>query len=202
MKESIGIKKLVFLCCAVLALVLALPHIVRAVDLGDEENVLFVADVTSINPPAPRAGVQAPAPGGPPSPAAPGYRPGYGRWGATAWQLNLTEDQITKMRNIWSRYYLETRDLRFDIAQRWLELHRLFTDPKTNTSVLMGKEKELISLRERLMMKRAQAKVECRSVLTPEQIQRLDIMVMSHFGMGGGRMGGGMMGPGMMGGTQ
>ena len=102
------------------------------------------------------------------------------------------------MRGIWTRYYLDTRDLRFDLAEKWLEMHRLFTDPKTDAPALMAKEKELMAIRDRLMTGRVQTMVDCRSVLTPEQIRKLDLMVMSHGerGMDPGMMEGGMGHPG------
>ena len=79
-----------------------------------------------------------------------------------------------------------------DLAEKWLEMHRLYTDPEAGPAALMAKEKEMISIRDRLTLRRAQAMIDARSILTPEQMQRLDVMVMSHYGGGMGRMGQGM----------
>jgi Spy/CpxP family protein refolding chaperone len=88
--------------------------------------------------------------------------------------LNLSKEQIDKMREIKNRYYTETRDMRYDLAQKRLEMRKLFTDSKTDDATLLGKQKELSTLRLKLMDKKAQMMIEKRKVLTPEQLQKLD----------------------------
>lgn len=130
--------------------------------------------------------------------------------------LNLSREQIGKIEQIVNRSRSDSRDLRYDMIQKRIEMHRLFTDPKVGAQTLMAKEKELSGLQQRLMDSRMQTLIEVRSVLTPEQIRKLDEMpmMMGGFGMGGGMgrgatmggmsggcpmMGGGMMGRGTMG---
>jgi Spy/CpxP family protein refolding chaperone len=88
--------------------------------------------------------------------------------------LNLTAEQKDKMRELRNRHHAATRDLRYDLAQKRLEMRRLFTDPKTSDQVLLAKEREISALRQKLFDTRAQMKIEWRSILTPEQIQKLD----------------------------
>jgi Spy/CpxP family protein refolding chaperone len=64
-----------------------------------------------------------------------------------------------------------------------MEMRKLYTDPKADQAALMAKEKELAGLRDKLMERRFQAGLEFRSILTPEQIQKLDRM--PHRGMMG-----------------
>jgi Spy/CpxP family protein refolding chaperone len=59
-----------------------------------------------------------------------------------------------------------------------LEMRKLFTDPKVDDATLLAKQKEVSSLRQRLMDTRAQMMIEGRKILTPEQIQKLDRMPM------------------------
>lgn len=111
--------------------------------------------------------------------------------------LGLSREQVAKIQQVFVRAAGDSRDLKYDLLQRGIEMHRLFTDPKTSTQTLMAKAKELSVLRQRQMDRRMQALIEARSVLTPEQIQRLDDMpMMMGGGMGRGMMGHGMTGPG------
>jgi len=89
-------------------------------------------------------------------------------------RLNLTEAQKEKMKELVKRFRPGTHDLKYDIAIKRLELRKLFTDPKTDSAVLLAKEKELNGLRLKLMDRRAEMKVEWRNILAPEQIAMLD----------------------------
>jgi len=97
--------------------------------------------------------------------------------------LNLTQEQRAKMKDIWSRFKADTHDLKYDVAERRMEMRKLYTDPKADQAALMAKEKELTGLRDKLTERRFQAGLEFRSILTPEQIQKLDRM--PHRGMKG-----------------
>lgn len=119
-----------------------------------------------------------------PAPASPG-QPGFGgpRMGQNAHYrfaslLGLSQEQKEKMREIRNRFLTDTHDLRYDLIQKRLEMRKLFTDPKVNAATLLAKEKESAALRQKLQDRRAQMKIEWRSVLTPDQIQKLDQMPM------------------------
>ena len=99
-----------------------------------------------------------------------GFRGGHG----IASYLGLTPEQIGKMRELRSRYRNETHDIRYDLAAKRLEMKKLFTDPKVDDATLLAKQKEVSSLRQKLMDKRAQMMIEGRKILTAEQIQKLD----------------------------
>jgi hypothetical protein len=89
------------------------------------------------------------------------------------------------------------------MAQKRLEVRKLFMDPKTDDATLLAKQKEMSALRQKLQDKMAQMMIEGRKILTPEQLQKLDRMGMGPGGMGFGMMDGPMghdvMGGGMMG---
>jgi zinc resistance-associated protein len=103
------------------------------------------------------------------------YAEGHGKFDF-AKKLNLSKNQLEKMKDLHSRFQNETRDLRYDLAIKRIEMRKLFTDPKTDDAALLAKQKELSSLREQLSEKRAQMKIEWRKILTPEQIAKLDRM--------------------------
>lgn len=132
-----------------------------------------------------------------------GFQPGYGprfhgRFGEGKF-LGLSKEQIDKMQALRDRFYNETRDLRYDMAQKRLEMRKLFMDPKTDDATLLAKQKEMSALRQKLQDKMAQMMIEGRKILTPEQLQKLDRAGMGPGGMGFGMMGHGMMDGGMMG---
>jgi Spy/CpxP family protein refolding chaperone len=88
--------------------------------------------------------------------------------------LNLSPEQKEKMKESRSLYHSDTRDLRYDLAAKRLEMRKLFTDPKTDEATLLAKQKELNTLRQQLLEKMSQRKMEWRKILTPEQITKLD----------------------------
>jgi Spy/CpxP family protein refolding chaperone len=182
---------------AILLLCSGAPLLAQDDDMGDNEAIILAAGPAPGNPP-PQGGAGEPY--GPPEPFAP---------------LDLSKEQITKMHDLWLRHFADSHDLRYDLMQKRLEIERLFTDPKADPAALMAKEKELALVRERLMEERARTIIGWRSLLTPEQIGKLDLMTMTHhrmlnamsfemgrqmmgFGMGPegmGPEGGGGMGP-------
>jgi Spy/CpxP family protein refolding chaperone len=134
---------------------------------------------------------------GPGAVGRPGFAPGARAGFNGPNYLNLSKEQIDKMQELRGRNYAETRDLRYELSQKQLDMRKLFTDPKAEDATILAKQKELSSLRQKLMDKMAQIPIEMRKVLTPEQLQKLDQLLAGHFGMGMGGFGG--MGPGMMG---
>jgi Spy/CpxP family protein refolding chaperone len=90
--------------------------------------------------------------------------------------LNLSPEQKGKMKESRNNYTSETRDLRYDLAAKRLDMRKLFTDPKTDEAALLVKQKELNTLRQQLLEKMSQMKIEWRKILTPEQITKLDQM--------------------------
>jgi Spy/CpxP family protein refolding chaperone len=107
-------------------------------------------------------------------------------------KLNLSQEQKERAREVWSRFHTDVHDLRYGLMEKRVEMRKLFTDPKADQATLLSKERELSAMRQKLMERRAQAMLEWRSILTPEQIQKLDMMPrgrgMSGMGRGRGTM--------------
>lgn len=218
-KRGVPLRAWSVACLAVIFLMAASPAISQEADLDDEGMILFVADVSSQDPPqgmSEMKGQVAPrnAPGQASADSRSWQRPGYGRWGGIAAYLDLSNDQITRMRDLHNRYYQETRNLRYDLMQRRLEMRRLFLDPKADSAALLAKQREVSSARQRLGDAMARMMVDWRAILTPQQIQKLDMAALGHsrmgtdgmmmgggwgYGMGGEMQHGMMMGRGMMG---
>jgi Spy/CpxP family protein refolding chaperone len=109
--------------------------------------------------------------------------------------LDLSKEQLSKMRELANRTFQEIRGPRYEVLQKGLEMRMLFTDPKVDEATLLAKQKELSSLRQKLMNRMAQMMIEGRRILTPEQIQKLDRIPMGHGGMDFEMMGPNLFGP-------
>ena len=106
---------------------------------------------------------------------------GYARQGGHfAKLLNLSPEQKEKVKELRNRYRSETRDLKYDLAAKRLEMRKLFTDPKMEEAPLLAKQKEVNTLRQQLIEKKSQMKMEWRKILTPEQIAKLDRIQHKH----------------------
>ena len=90
--------------------------------------------------------------------------------------LDLSKDQLDKINELINRSRRETRDLRYDLAQKQIEMLKLFTDPTVDDTTLLAKEKELSSLHQKLHDKMARMMIEGRKILKPEQLDKLDRM--------------------------
>jgi len=107
-------------------------------------------------------------------------KPGFEKHHPFGPRLNLTQEQIGKMRELRKIFWADTHDLRYDIKMKRIEVRKLFTDPKTDGATLLAKEKELNGLKLKLMDKKAEMKVEWRKILTPDQIRMLDRIYRHH----------------------
>lgn len=188
---------------------------------GDSDSTASGSDDAGMSQPGVPGGAAGPAigPGGDA-----GMTPGMGKGMRGAGSraaglmnyLDMTPDQVAKLKELRARYFMETRDLRYEIAMRRLEMMKLFTDPRTSQADLAAKQKELGALYLKKIDRAVEMMVQGRSILTPEQLAKLEMTPMWQRmmggGMGAGRMGmmgrgmrpgmmrGGMMGPGMGGG--
>jgi Spy/CpxP family protein refolding chaperone len=189
-------------CTAIFVLFLAAPLLAQEAVVEDEEIIMLAADTDQADPPA----AQGAAPSGKqPAPE----RKGYFHHGKMVWMahfLNLSKEQLAKSREIWRRYFMETHNLRYAIMAKRVELEKVFTDPKADAATLVAMGKEMSVLRQQLAERRMIAVAEWRSILTPEQIEKIDFLITIHHKMGWKKMGwheekGGCdcMGQGMMG---
>lgn len=90
--------------------------------------------------------------------------------------LKLTTEQIEQLKVIADRTFVETKDLRYQLSLKHLEMQKLFSDPKTDEATLRSRQKELNMIRQKMMDIMDQKIIEARKILKPDQIQRLDLM--------------------------
>jgi Spy/CpxP family protein refolding chaperone len=88
--------------------------------------------------------------------------------------LGLSDEPLAKMKELKNSFRNDTRDLRYNLVIKRLEMRKLFTDPKTDDATLLAKQKEISKLRQQLSDKKAGMKIDWRKILTPEQIAKLD----------------------------
>jgi Spy/CpxP family protein refolding chaperone len=88
--------------------------------------------------------------------------------------LDLSDEQLAKMKELRNSFRTDTRELKYSLAIKRLEMRKLYTDPKTDDATLLAKYKEISKLRQQLSDKKAGMKIEWRKILTPEQIAKLD----------------------------
>ncbi|MDR2019061.1 MAG: Spy/CpxP family protein refolding chaperone [Syntrophobacterales bacterium] len=105
--------------------------------------------------------------------------------------LNLSGEQKEKAKDLRNRFRADTRDLRYDLEMKRLEMRKLFTDPNASEAAIVAKQREIGTLFQKLFEKRAQMKIEWRKILTAEQISNLD---QTPWGQGHGHMKGRHMG--------
>ena len=131
----------------------------------------------------------------------PGHRWMHGQERGGHWdKLNLTPEQRTKFQELRRKFIAENAPLIGAVVAKRLELRSLWTDPKADSQTILAKERELRDLKNRMKDKIIQYKLEARSSLTPEQIEKFGAMGGMGHGFGRGfRMGHGQgMGcPGM-----
>jgi len=96
--------------------------------------------------------------------------------------LNLTPEQKAKFKELRRKFIRETAQLRGELVTKRLELRSLWTDPKANSQAILAKERELGDLQNQMRDKIIQQKLEFRSSLTPEQIEKLGMMRWRHRG--------------------
>jgi len=90
--------------------------------------------------------------------------------------LGLTKEQVKQLKAINDRTFQETRNLRYELSIKHIEMQKLFSDPRADEAKLLAKQKELSAFRQRLMDTMDQKLIEGRKLLTPDQIQELDRM--------------------------
>ena len=114
----------------------------------------------------------------------PDKKPGSQKEFSLKKHLNLSDQQLTKMKELRSSFRNDTRDLRYNLAIKRIEMRKLFTDPKTDDATLLAKQKEISNLRQQLSDKKAEMKLKWRKILNPEQIAKLDRMPHRHHARG------------------
>jgi Spy/CpxP family protein refolding chaperone len=141
--------------------------------------------------------------------AAPGGRFGIGagspaagtqNWAPPFTQLDLTEEQYAKLRDIENKYFEKMQTLRNEISRKALELRNLYLQKNPDENAIEEKQKEISDLREQMWQLRQDKFNEANNVFTKEQLDKLNSLRGQGFGRGCG-FGHKGFGRGMMGGN-
>jgi Spy/CpxP family protein refolding chaperone len=114
-----------------------------------------------------------------------GWMHGEKSWGQGK-KLNLTPEQKARFQELRRKFIEENAQLIGGLVAKRLELRSLWTDPKADSQAILAKEKELRDFQNRMRDKIVRYRLEARSSLTPEQIEKLGMMGGMGFGFGRG----------------
>lgn len=91
------------------------------------------------------------------------------KWVSPVEELNLTDEQINKMREINQNTYEKTRDLRIKLMDSMHEFKQLQLQKNPDKTKVEAKIKEINDMRDQIRGIVQQGREQCRSLLTQEQ---------------------------------
>jgi Spy/CpxP family protein refolding chaperone len=103
-------------------------------------------------------------------------------------QLNLTDEQITRLHELRESYLRDTLAWRNELLIKRFDLRDLLHNPQAEANPVLAKQREVSALESKIQERAVLYQLEMRKVLTPDQIKLLP----PGFGFGGFR-GQGMM---------
>jgi Spy/CpxP family protein refolding chaperone len=104
--------------------------------------------------------------------AGPGGRGDRGRDALILEGLNLTPEQMEKIRVLKASYLKEREPLRNQLYTKRMELKLLWMQTKPEAEKIKSKQKEIHDLKWQLIEKRRDHRLAFREVLTPEQLSK------------------------------
>lgn len=109
---------------------------------------------------------------------------GWGR--QIAQQLNLTQDQISRLKAIHDQFMQDTQSQRQELMTRVRELANLWSNGTSTTEELTAKADQIDALKTQIRNTAISYMVQTRSILTPDQLQKVREWIASkpHLGMG------------------
>ena len=94
--------------------------------------------------------------------------------------LNLTKEQLDKIKKIRSSSQKSNIPLRSDIQLKQIELKDLMDADAPDKSAVAAKVKEIDALKTQIKLNRMNARIDCRNVLTKEQKEKMEQMRGKH----------------------
>ena len=89
-------------------------------------------------------------------------------------QINLSPEQQQKLLEIRQDFQKETQTLRFEMQKKQLELRQLWSAATLNRNGIEAKEKEITGLRVQLVNKSRVMQEKMKSILTADQLKKLE----------------------------
>lgn len=86
-------------------------------------------------------------------------------------QLNLTEEQATKIRNLRETFQQETMPLRDELLVKRFRLRELFMNPRVDAQEILAAQREISEMESKLQERAMILQLDIRKILTPEQLK-------------------------------
>ncbi len=115
----------------------------------------------------------------------PGAPSGDGLFPGCPLNLNLTQEQTTKLQELRNSFFKDTAGLRSDIFKKEQDMDVLMLEKSIDTEKAKKLQDEISGLHAQIAQKRLQAQLDARKLLTPEQIAQLPPGCNMGFGPGG-----------------
>jgi Spy/CpxP family protein refolding chaperone len=119
----------------------------------------------------------------------PGQREmGHGHGRPPCWlpdDLQLTAEQVEKLRSIQTSYLSDINSLRNDLLNKRYELRRLMLDPTSKADDIRAKQEEAFTVETQIQEKVIGYQLMVREILTPEQFRLWISRYQAGFGRGG-----------------
>ena len=96
--------------------------------------------------------------------------------------LNLTPEQIEKMKALRKSFFEQALPLRNELMSKKLELKALWVQTNPDEGKILAKQKEINALRVQLQEKATKNRLEMRKILTPEQQAQVVSLLGRHRG--------------------
>ena len=103
----------------------------------------------------------------------PGAPSGDGLFPGCPLNLNLTQEQTTKLQELRNSFFKDTAGLRSDIFKKEQDMDVLMLEKSIDTEKAKKLQDEISGLHAQIAQKRLQAQLDARKLLTPEQIAQL-----------------------------
>ncbi len=110
-------------------------------------------------------------------------------WKPPCMNLNLTDDQLSKLRELRTDLFNKTQDIRNELQKKMFELSNLYLSNNPDQAQIDAKKAEIDKLRSQLNDLSEQSSQEFNKILTQEQKEQLSQMSTKRFfgiGMGMG----------------
>lgn len=89
-------------------------------------------------------------------------------------RLNLSQEQLKSIQEARIRLNRETKDAKYRLYQKRLEMEHLFADPQTSQNDLLKLHDEIITLNQKVYDATGRAGIEVRRILRADQLELLE----------------------------
>lgn len=109
------------------------------------------------------------------------------QWRSPLQDLNLTDDQLSKLRELRTEFFNKTQEIRSELQKKMFELSNLYLSNNPDQSQIEAKRAEIEKLQNQLNEMRKESSQELSSILTKEQLAQIAGERLFGMGMGFGR---------------